>query len=636
MIKIELTNQEALQLAGIIRKPNNDKGNNLLSAALREQVRILENKPSLLKLKSIFSLMIDFIDQGWEPVIKYESSNINNSIVIYMQAMDFSSRSESAESIKNKMREGLQIGAKENLLKEDTQKFIKKMHAETKYRKSIDVIIDSSKDLLEECLNIDHSKTDALKEVIDPYIQTVTPGLKDTFTNHYVNDIWRYFRLTWSLEHKSNPGRSMGFLIRNRARDNHPVIGISMLASPVLGLGARDEELGLTVDSFLSFVQKQKMSMEDLIEMIQKDLSRSLRFLKVSDIASKDDLKKPNAQTLTKTMHTYDRAIEKKDMAKKMGNDAEYEKYLYIAKRAIKLNQLLKQKIAVTALKKDTKKFKLSIEACYKNEAFKDIIRKFILSKRTAVMATDVMDLSVCGAVFPYNKLIGGKLVALLMGSSEVNEFFNAKYGSSENEIATKMAGRSIRKKSLLRCITTTSLYGTHSSQYNRLRLKMGKGKNPKILQFKKLRKKTEGYGTFHFSNNTLKALDQYYQTSGSSSSINYKFGEGSSPRLRRLRESMSYLGFKGDEFYKHKQQRIVYLLNLDKNLVKSIFGLAEYRPNLYPASKINSGWRQRWLEKRIQNPEIQKSMKKMKKEDSYLTHWLPSSKQDLFNKKEK
>ena len=97
----------------------------------------------------------------------------------------------------------------------------------------------------------------------------------------------------------------------------------------------------------------------------------------------------------------------------------------------------------------------------------------------------------------------------------------------------------------------------------------------------------------------------------------------------------MSYLGFKGDEFYKHKQQRIVYLLNLDMNLVKSIFGLAEYRPNLYPASKISSCWRQRWLKQRIQNPDIQKSMKEAKKEDSYLINSLPSFKQDLFNKKE-
>ena len=66
------------------------------------------------------------------------------------------------------------------------------------------------------------------------------------------------------------------------------------------------------------------------------------------------------------------------------------------------------------------------------------------------------------------------------------------------------------------------------------------------------------------------------------------------------------------------------------------IYGLKDKNPLLFSASQISKAWRKRWLEQRIQNPEVQKSMKQAKKEDSYLINSLPSSKQDLFNKKEK
>lgn len=640
-IKLDLDSQEAFQLAGIIKESGACKNDSLLIKAFKEQVTLLEGEPAFLKLRSILCLIIDFLEQGWQIKIEHRSKDdtnsldINQAITIYMSPFDFSESNESAEAIKNKMRLGLQVGAKENLLQDDTQKFIKRMHQDTVNRNSISSLIDSSDSLLTAFLDADTSKDDYLKKVIDPYVQEVTPNTKDEFSNQYLSDIWRYFRLTWSLEHKNNPGRSMGFLIRNRARKNHPIIGISMLASPVLGLGPRDSELRLTVKSFLDFVKNNKIALAQLIEIMQQDITRSLRYLKKSDLISKNELATPDEQTLSKMMHTYERAIEKKELAKKIGNDIEYDKYLFVGKRAMKLQKLLKQKIALSALKKDEKKYRLSIEGCSENEAFKTIVRNFILSKRTQIMATDVMDMSVCGAVFPYNQLIGGKLVALLMGSKEVGDFFNSKYGSSENEIATKMAGRPIRKKSTLRCLTTTSLYGTHSSQYNRLKLSMGTGKRPTLIEFKKLAKKTEGYGTFHFSNSTLKILDEHYKTSGSVSSVNYKFGEGSSPRLRRLRESMSYLGFSGDEFYKHKQKRIVYLMSLDKNLIKSIFGLAEYKPRLYSVLSISKGWRGRWLEQRIQNPKIQQSMKESKKEDGYLTLKISTSSEDLFNNQE-
>src|SRR6185437_14476711 len=77
-------------------------------------------------------------------------------------------------------------------------------------------------------------------------------------------------------------------------------------------------------------------------------------------------------------------------------------------------------------------------------------------------------DLTVCGAVAPYNALAAGKLVGALAVSPPVLAAYRAKY-SRPSEIASAMAGRPITREARLSFVGTTSLYGTGSSQYNRL-----------------------------------------------------------------------------------------------------------------------------------------------------------------------
>jgi len=73
-----------------------------------------------------------------------------------------------------------------------------------------------------------------------------------------------------------------------------------------------------------------------------------------------------------------------------------------------------------------------------------------------------VMDAYVVGAVPPYSQLIGGKLVAALMASSEVIEAHERKYSGKESLISGEV------KRARLLLITTTSALG-RSSLYNRL-----------------------------------------------------------------------------------------------------------------------------------------------------------------------
>jgi len=239
-------------------------------------------------------------------------------------------------------------------------------------------------------------------------------------------------------------------------------------------------------------------------------------------------------------------------------------------------------------------------------------------------MASDVMDLSVCGAIFPYNFLIGGKLVALLMASTEIREYFDKRYKNSESEIAKKMAGRKIRKKSNLRCLTTTSIFGVGSSQYNRLKVSIPKRGKQQELKWEEVGK-SHGYGTYHFSSNTQAKLDELLKIQGKVSSINYKFGEGTSPRLRRLRESLSNLGFKSDGFFQHQSKRITYFCDLYESTPHEIFGLKSSKPRNISQNQISKAWRKRWLEKRIHREEIQKQMKTAKIKEQLLSHKIES-----------
>ena len=83
-----------------------------------------------------------------------------------------------------------------------------------------------------------------LKTVIDPVIEVCDEDAKCSITGLRLIDIWRYFRHTWSLEYRPIPGRQLNLLIRNAARPKRPVIGIAMLASPVVRMRVRDDWIG--------------------------------------------------------------------------------------------------------------------------------------------------------------------------------------------------------------------------------------------------------------------------------------------------------------------------------------------------------------------------------------------------------
>jgi hypothetical protein len=202
---------------------------------------------------------------------------------------------------------------------------------------------------------------------------------------------------------------------------------------------------------------------------------------------------------------------------------------------------------------------------------------------------------------------LGGKLVALLAASRESHQAWKAKYEDQVSIISSQMAGRPIRRTADLQVLTTTSLYGRGSSQYNRLHLRADTYKGLKAgLEWKQLEETTAGYGTVHLGSATVHRLREYSEEAYGARRINNRFGEGTSPRLRQIREGLDALGIESDDVLNHATPRLFYACALHENSKEQLIGLNARAPRkLATSDQIAEAWRQRWLYSRIQSDDV-------------------------------
>jgi hypothetical protein len=220
------------------------------------------------------------------------------------------------------------------------------------------------------------------------------------------------------------------------------------------------------------------------------------------------------------------------------------------------------------------------------------------------IRIANVMDLYVAISIPPYNDLLGGKLTCYMMASNEVRSAFSAKYFNK----ATLGKKRIARDLAL---IVTTSVYGQHSSQYNRLRYK------GELLYIPV--GETAGFGTWHIGEETFTALRKFLSMDGSD--LSHKFGDGANWRFRVVREGMDQLGFPSDECLRHGHSRGVYAAPLASNCRQFLCGntdTIEYFD--YPLQDLVSFWRERWLAMRARNPDVMRRVTQFKANSLRLT----------------
>lgn len=198
-------------------------------------------------------------------------------------------------------------------------------------------------------------------------------------------------------------------------------------------------------------------------------------------------------------------------------------------------------------------------------------------------LINQTMDIYTLGAIPPYNRLLGAKLVAFAAVSDEVRKAYSKKYNGRVTEL-----DKNILPARLI-ALTTTSAYG-RSSIYNRLNYQ-GRPVAHSIGY-------THGYGSFHLAP-LYPLVCEYLKQSGEMK----RGGFGIGPRImwQNYIRVFKLLGLPG-HLLKHGVKREAFLFPLISNLKKYMNGEA-VRPFYYHQTfqELSDWWLKRWFLERAQ-----------------------------------
>jgi hypothetical protein len=466
-----------------------------------------------------------------------------------------------------------------------------------------------------------------LRACISPYLQFVEPGARCSFTGLKLSEIWRYFRHTWTTPYNSTPGRKMWILVRDRAANNHPVIGIAAIGSAVMQLSTRDAWIGWRSGEFLEQLRLKpdakwahwvKSSLDKLIDGIyRKDFLKD-RILTVSSLRYPDETciaKLLRESVKARKRHQkYPRRDEHKGQGRspRIAWNQHARLDLFRAKRAESLAELLaaRMKLGQVGFRMGSK---VELQGALDSTQGRRAIEVILKHVKASHVGIDMLDITICGAVAPYNSILGGKLVSLLLMSPEIVRAYTRKYAGTPSIIASSMAGRPVRRTPSLVLLGTTSLYGVNPSQYNRLRLEAADvgGKKGDWIHFLRLGK-SEGFGSYHLSNETVREVEILLAQSHPGTRVNSIFGEGVNPKLRKLRAGVDLLGLDSNVLLNHRSSRVVYGIPLASNFREILLGrthrpryILQQRNARRVTDNIATFWMRRWLAHRVGNNAV-------------------------------
>lgn len=613
---------------------------------IRKEIEAMKDKEeSLNRLKYVaaLSVLVDLSQQGW--IFDIEDGNL----VLKMET----------DNVDDKKMLRYRLSAERNAqFKTDSvASFIRRMEADKKYKDrivSIKSLIGDPQFLLNKIKN--HER------VCDPYIQLVTSD-RDEYTGYKLSDIWRYIRYTWSIPYKSMPGRNLFYLVRDRLQPCHPIIGIFALGNSVLNLTVRDDDIGWTVEAIKKNMGRrmeinycnQALSETDgktvkvkitkpieskeeydkriseyadkIYPLLLKNIAAAIDDLYVKDLGYHRPTRYPKQEQvdqLLKIAAEYaEKSINNKNNEVSPDWEAEAQTNLFKRKRASELAKLLSTRIIFNKAKGKTNKERL--QYLLSNEEGRKAINTALIANRKCKIGSNMMDIIVCGAIPPYNELLGGKLVSMLACSPAVIRDYTNHYSNQISEIASRMKGKKVVRDSRLVYLGTTSLYAIGSSQYNRIKVPLS---NEGTLEFRKMGV-TEGYGTVFFSRETTNLFSKILELQDGGKRINHVFGEGTSPRFRMISRGLNAIGIRADAFLRHYSPRIVYSINLAKNTNEFLLGVEEdvdYGFDLEDTNDVDEKtqeiiefWYTRWLEKRLTTVDIEERLKSFKLSDLLL-----------------
>lgn len=615
--------EHALRLADLVAANADDDA--MDSALDHAREAVLKDERST-KLMAALSVLTDLARQRW--LIR-----VNESEDVEVQRPEGERLDPQRE--KARIRNQELVKRNEQLREPATRKFVESVISRRGQQLSVYSLLRDGRELaasLREVRNNPREKrAEALRAVLDPYLQFVDSDVRCEHTHLRLQDIWRYFRHTWTNQYVSTPGRTMAFLLRDRSQRYHPVIGIGALGSPIVQIRERDSWIGWHPDAFMEFVTESPST--ELGVWLNRTIDTAVNEIYLADLYAEDlltanDLHAPTQQILERLIaygeeqrekhHRYVNSLELKREFKRDRDDlADHwreraESHLYKSKRSLTLADMLRSRIVLRKYLSREPTL-AEVQRLLQSADGSTMVKKVLRKARADRVGIAMADITVCGAVAPYGPVLAGKLVSMLAASPEVVDAYQRRYLEQESEIASSMAGRPIVRPSELVFLGTTSLYGVGSSQYNRLRMpaELLGGRRGERLEYL-LIGRSESYGTSHFTGGTVDALVKLVQQSSNGQRVNSIFGEGVSPKLRKLRDGLDQLCFPTDALLRHGRERVIYGVPLARNLREYLLGMDGTPDYIFSVAEpkastvaITKWWIERWLLPRLESDDV-------------------------------
>ncbi len=618
-----------------------------------------------LRYRAYLLVLLDLLRQGWDYTCRA------GRLYLAPPRLEETARSsEEAQAQKQAIRVSLSYERLAQLRKPSVQQFIQQMERPRAFGNTV-VSIRSlfadgwqlANDLAALVALSEAEQNQAVHDVIKPYLQLITPNARCTHTGLLLSDIWRYMRHTWSIPYHSTPGRNMFYLVRDAARDFHPIIGIAALGSSMVQITDRDDTIGWTPKAMLQRIHDKQFTDADaqaIVRMLYTTLRDAIADIAIDGLVEAHEVEQPTSAVLSRLQHIEEtararrvallqeerqlngratlplfRAVSEDSATEQINSFQEVKEQaveaLFQSKRARALRDLLAAKLALPQREcymATVERLRRSIATAEGKQAIGTLVRE---NKKRRV-GINMMDIIVCGSIPPYNFLLGGKLIAMLMASPNVVWDYKQKYATYRSHIASEMKRADVRREPKLVFLGTTSLYHVGSSQYNRIAIPVGTSREK--IKYQRMGK-TIGHGSVHFSTETIRALNELQIHTRSAVLINNRFGEGVNPKLRRVSAGLAQIGLENVEhFTNHRSRRIVYGVPLGRSVYQFLRGETldpqyffdcDSQADVEGATQaIIQHWSDRWLLMRARQTSVLSKVADWKVDD-YLLSEHPS-----------
>ena len=707
----------------VIEAKISDIESDLSSEPPKHDQMLMSEYQERVKYLAVLEALHDLVEIGYH--VEKNPDKIEGFPSVRLYPPDSERYSDDPQAYKEHERDILQKERRTQFEDESVRKFIREMETpDRKNGKRVDItdLIADGEELYEDLQrlqDLDREKiVNELDSEIQPYVQHAERGIEDKHTGLDLHDIWRYFRYTWLTPYNQVPGRNINFLVRDAAREHHPVIGIASLASSMMNLRERDKFIGWRIDAVEEELEQKSRTLEfeeqlpkeertpeketqtrEVTETLETEeewqervqqycsmlrssvetaIDESIGQVRFDDfIARFDDLKKEDFQTASDTAFKRLNQLEglgtyvfkkKPPLVSEVDNPDNYENLfdpdefdlkpenlddidindtdpeslddwekksetaLFVKKRAHTLQKLLRDREYF--LENDIEDDKEFIEAAIKSERGNRALRTELKETKKRRVSAGMMNIQVCGAIPPYNHILGGKLVAMTLTGPEVINEYREKYEGYKSKIASAMSGEPVMKNNELVFLDTTGLFKVGSAQYDRVRVPASNGQ----IEYKEIGK-TSGYGSVQFGPKARQRLAAVTEMLENRQAVKGRFGEGIAPKMRKIRRGLENLNLDG-ELLKHESPRVIYSIPLASDFREFLFGLTddpdylwEFEDPTAEQQEIYDHWKHRWVSKRIQKEWVLDDIRAFDKdEDLRLGHEVDFPNHSLFD----